>query len=29
MVLLVYNTKVEVLREIAKRILPNLMRKFP
>lgn len=29
MVLFVYDTKVEVLNEIAKRILPNLARKFP
>lgn len=29
MVLYVYDTKVEVFNEIAKRILPNLARKFP
>lgn len=29
MVFNVYGTKVDVFHEIAKRILPNLVRKFP
>lgn len=29
MILNVYGTKVDVFHEIAKRILPNLARKFP